>query len=633
MSPIIQKLKLPDENYKFIIDNKTKDSIENLSKLNIFIGQNNSGKSRLMRTLLSEEVLNFFPNPKNVKNLNPDFILKEDEEKDIIKLINNGISKIREYENKTIEMGDDKNWKKIKEFPKIDYLKPNSNEYIEYYNDLINSINNENNGFHSAYINGVTLTENDYKNFLESLNDFFYNHDLSELNLSFNFKKVYIPILRGLIPLIKNDEIMFNEDVYNNRVIYDYFKKYKENKNFYIFSGLTIYEEIKRSLLGSLQQRESINEFESYLSENFFNGEKITLIPRLNDKGEDEILTIKIGDEKERFIYELGDGIQTILIITFPLFKYYDNIKENENVLFFIEEPELNLHPGLQRKLMETLLENPKFDNFQFFITTHSNHLLDLSIDYDDVSIFSVHKKLNEKEENNEKLAKFEIENVQDKKILDTLGVRPSSLMFSNCFIWVEGKFDRIYFKHCLNLYKKEHNFHYNEDQHYSFFQYEGDNLSHWSIIDEKGGMVVDKLFNKFFVIHDKDFEDKPCHSILSEKLGDNYYKLKCLELENLVSKDVLVRIIESFNPNFNINTNFEYKDYKNLKIGEFMYNTITNQNNINGLIHDHEGKIKLNKENFQIRAIEQTQNWEDLSENAKDITLKIVDFIEISNK
>lgn len=56
-------------------------------------------------------------------------------------------------------------------------------------------------------------------------------------------------------------------------------------------------------------------------------------------------------------------------------------IHRNEEMLFFIEEPELNLHPGLQRKLIEAMLSD-EFSNHQFFLTTHSNHLLDLTLDY-----------------------------------------------------------------------------------------------------------------------------------------------------------------------------------------------------------------------------------------------------------
>ena len=78
------------------------------------------------------------------------------------------------------------------------------------------------------------------------------------------------------------------------------------------------------------------------MSENFFD-KRITLIPSQSNG----FITVKIGDEIERPIYELGDGIQSIIILTLPLF-----LNKGNNLLVFIEEPEKLLHPGLQRKLV-----------------------------------------------------------------------------------------------------------------------------------------------------------------------------------------------------------------------------------------------------------------------------------------
>lgn len=112
------------------------------------------------------------------------------------------------------------------------------------------------------------------------------------------------------------------------------------------------------------------------LSKTFFDEKEVALIPKVKD----DVLTIKIGDEKERPIYNLGDGIQSIILITLPLFLYLDISKvRNTNVLVFIEEPEIGLHPSLQRTLIETLLDK-RFENFQFFFTTHSNHFLDMQL-------------------------------------------------------------------------------------------------------------------------------------------------------------------------------------------------------------------------------------------------------------
>lgn len=120
-------------------------------------------------------------------------------------------------------------------------------------------------------------------------------------------------------------------------------------------------------------------------------------------------MTVKIGQEEERPIYGLGDGIQSIILITLPLFLYLDKSKEvNTTILVFIEEPEVGLHPELQRKLLKTLL-SPIFENYQFFVTTHSNHFIDRIFESEDISIYSFDKHIYDDEGSS---TEFTIENV-----------------------------------------------------------------------------------------------------------------------------------------------------------------------------------------------------------------------------
>ena len=53
MEIIIKEIKIPDDSYSFISDSSEKENIlKDLSKINIFVGENNSGKSRLLRSIL-----------------------------------------------------------------------------------------------------------------------------------------------------------------------------------------------------------------------------------------------------------------------------------------------------------------------------------------------------------------------------------------------------------------------------------------------------------------------------------------------------------------------------------------------------------------------------------------------------
>lgn len=625
MTVIINKLKFHDESYKFILEDCESDYLDNLGKLNIFIGQNNSGKSRLMRSILNNEQIEFYPTPKSVSILNPSF----DKSEDIIKFFNECAQKIRDYDDIIIKSVLPKYFKDIKSFPPISFLKNNSNiidEYDSFFNTIYKNLGKR------TRINGKTVYPENWEDLLNHINESFENYDISTLNLIFNFKKVYIPILRGILPL--NEDSTEFSDLYRDRVFFDYFENSEENLE--IFTGLTIYEDIKRMLLGDYHQRESVKEFEEFLSDNFFSLEKVTLIPHLDEKGQNDVLYIKIGKEKERPIYNLGDGIQSIIILTFPLFKYMDDIKDNENVLYFIEEPELNLHPGLQRKLMETLINDERFNRFQFFVTTHSNHFLDLSIEYDDVSVFTFEKQL-EDNEDIEANSSVIIKNRLDKSIFDLIDVKPSSLLYSNCSIWVEGKYDKYFFKHCLKLYKDKYSdFNYSEDYHYSFFIYNGSDIKQWSIFDEENTTDINNFFKDIFVIHDKDGEtENILHEKLNNSLKDNYYILNVLELENLVKKEVLIKILEDYDCEFS--QEFDEEDYKNIKLGNFLYENVLDKTECPGLIKlknkgsDNE-KPDLSKKKFNSKIINFSHTWDDLSDEAKTITCKIVKFIRESN-
>ena len=76
-----------------------------------------------------------------------------------------------------------------------------------------------------------------------------------------------------------------------------------------------MYYEIQRKLLGSEKGREEIKEFEKFLSEKFFDSKPVTLNPNINKK----FIYININGE-ERKLYNLGEGIKQLIIITYKMF-------------------------------------------------------------------------------------------------------------------------------------------------------------------------------------------------------------------------------------------------------------------------------------------------------------------------
>ena len=117
-------------------------------------------------------------------------------------------------------------------------------------------------------------------------------------------------------------------------------------------------------------------------------------------------------------------------------------------MIFFLNTVKKGIRGELQRKLLNAYCDSDEFKNTQVFVTTHSNHLLDLTLDFNNLcSIFSFERK-SDKE--------FIIKNVTpNKEVLELLGARSSSVFLSNCVIWVEGITDRLYIRKFLELYQK----------------------------------------------------------------------------------------------------------------------------------------------------------------------------------
>src|SRR5690606_3258381 len=139
---------------------------------------------------------------------------------------------------------------------------------------------------------------------------------------------------------------------------------------------------------------------------------------------------------------------------------------------------ELYLHPGFQRLLIDAFVRNPEQPH-QIFVATHSHHFLDLTLDRSACSFFRVTKDY--KNLVAAGVPKHRITCVSDegRHCLQDLGVWNSSVLLSNCTIWVEGTTDRRYLQRYLEIYQREGgdlraDEPFVEDLHYSFVEYSG---------------------------------------------------------------------------------------------------------------------------------------------------------------
>jgi predicted ATPase len=154
-----------------------------------------------------------------------------------------------------------------------------------------------------------------------------------------------------------------------------------------------------------------------------------------------------------------GTGIHELIILAIAVFAHDD-------VIFCIEEPEIHLHPLLQKEFLRFLLEDTQN---QYILSTHSHALMTPGIDCNVIHLW---------QEEGVTRSRTVESTEHSLDVLRDLGIDASDLLQARSVIWVEGPSDRIYLNRWLHLIAPE----LREGVDYSIMFYGGRLLSHLSL-------------------------------------------------------------------------------------------------------------------------------------------------------
>lgn len=449
-------------------------------------------------------------------------------------------------------------------------------------------------------------------------------------------ERLYLPVLRGLRRLREDSQAFTGSatDYYLLRTRADYFKEEKSPPQ--LFTGATLYEDVRKLLLGYHRDRQQIVDYQRFLSLVFFDRQDVILVPHV----EDDVLYVKIGDEQDRPIYSLGDGIQQAIILSFLPFT------ATKPTFFFIEEPELHMHPGMQRKLLDFYVEHERCKQHHFFITTHSNHLLDMTADYETVAVINFRKRLKaEATAAGDKEPEFVVQPMDagDESILLDLGVRNSSVFLVNATIWVEGITDRLYMRRFLELYQEAHAgeagfVRIQEDVHFAVVEYGGGNVTHFFLDDDESpSITLNRVCGKVFLLIDEDGLGKQERKDkLQRAVGGCFAMTPGREIENLLPLSVIHAVISEFEQKKGGTAPqlpAKPKPHRKAKLGDYIHQEVFKGSGWRrpGGYRAESGTIK-GKVDFCHRAIEKLTRFEDLSSEVQALIRRIHGFVVEKN-
>ena len=317
---------------------------------------------------------------------------------------------------------------------------------------------------------------------------------------------------------------------------------------------------------------------------------------------------------------KMGSGIKTILLVLLNLLVRPEIENNNKsNYIFAFEELENNVHPSLQRRLYNFIHNYAKAHNAIFFLTTHSNVVIDIFSSANDAQIIHV---LNDGNNSSTSTVRGLL---QSKELIEDLGAKASDILQSNGVIWVEGPSDRTYVLKWLSLIEPR----LKEGLHFSIMFYGGRLLSNLSFDFEwinENVIPLMKINTNSYIIMDRDGKGitaklNATKKRVIEEIGENnYWVTKGREIENYLSSNTIVAWLKDKHGCSDIkyeakkNEKIEITVLKEVKTKKLDYSK--NKRLYSSEVIDYITKDELNTDDLKnkvLQLVEQIKKWNDM--------------------